>query len=139
MEGRLLSKRHRLSRGRPRARVVLFAFDESRARSAFRLALLISVLAISYLAFAPLEQAPGTSSDKLNHFLAFFVLAWLADRSYPGRHLASFRWTFLFGYAFLIELVQAFLPFRESSLLDFVADAVGILGYSLLSGPSDEP
>lgn len=105
---------------------------DSRARLGFRLALLVCVLAIAYLAFAPSEELPGSPSDKLNHFLAFGVLAWLAHKSYPERHLAPYRWILLLGYGLVIEVVQAFLPFRECSLLDFAADAAGILYYSAL-------
>jgi VanZ family protein len=103
--------------------------SDSQVRSALRLALLICVLAITYLAFAPLEHEPGTPSDKLNHFLAFWVLAWLSDRSYPGRRLERYRWTLLLGYGLMIELVQGLLPYRDLSLLDFAADAAGILCY----------
>jgi len=102
-----------------------------QARQAFRLALLVCVLVIAYLAFAPLKQLPGTN-DKFDHFLAFGVLAWLADRSYPGRRLQPYRWTFLLGYGLMIELIQGLLPFRDCSLLDFAADASGIAGYELL-------
>ena len=97
----------------------------------YRIALLICVLAISYLAFAPLEQPPGPQSDKLNHLLAFAVLAWLADRSFPGSRLAPYRWSLLLGYGLMIELIQGFLPFRELSVLDFAANLAGILTYDV--------
>jgi len=106
--------------------------DDSQIRSAFRLGLLVCVLVVSYLAFAPLEGLPGPSNDKLNHLLAFGMLSWLADRSYPGRRLEPYRWTLLLGYGLIIELIQGFLPYRELSLLDLAADAAGILGYSLI-------
>lgn len=87
------------------------------------------MLAIAYLPFAPLERPPGTSSDKLNHILAFWVLAWFADKSYPGPDLEPYRWALLMGHGLVIELVQGFLPFREFSLLHLAADAAGILCY----------
>lgn len=107
----------------------MHAPSDTRFRQAFRLALCICVLAIAYLAFAPLSQAPGTPFDKLNHFIAFAVLAWLADMAYPGRHLAKYRWALLLGYGLTIEVVQGFLPYRELSVADFAADALGILCY----------
>lgn len=106
--------------------------SDTRIRQTFRLALFVCVLAIAWLAFAPPSQAPGTPFDKLNHVLAFAVLAWLADMAYPGRHLAKPRWAFLLGYGLTIEVIQGFLPYRELSLLDFGADAVGILCYDVL-------
>ena len=109
-----------------------FVLNDQGYRSAFRLALVVTVLAIAYLAFAPLDEPPVTSNDKLNHFLAFLVLAWLADRSFPAFYPKALVWGPLLGYGLLIELVQSFLPFRESSVVDFVADAVGILSYFLV-------
>ncbi len=98
-------------------------------RLVYRLALLVSVLGISYLAFGPSAHAVGTSSDKLDHFLAFLLLAWLAERSYPGPRTESVRWVFLLGFALLIEGVQALLPSRDPSLLDLVADISGVLAH----------
>jgi len=104
--------------------------EESPVRWAFRFALLVCVLVISYLAFAPVDQLPETPSDKLDHFLAFAVLAWLADRSFPGRHWEVRRSILLLGYGLLIELVQYFRPLRECSLLDLAANAAAILCYA---------
>ena len=107
----------------------MHSLSDNRIRQAFRLALFVCVLAIAYLAFAPPSQAPGTPFDKLNHIIAFAVLAWLADMAYPGGHLAKYKWAFLLGYGLIIEVVQGFLPERELSLLDFAVDVVGILCY----------
>ncbi|NEV61228.1 VanZ family protein [Thiorhodococcus minor] len=95
-------------------------------------ALAICVLAVAYLAFAPLETPPGFSYDKGNHLLAFFVMAWLADIGWPGRRYELPRWRWLLAYGLLIELVQRGLPFREFSSLDLLADALGIGLYVLL-------
>jgi VanZ family protein len=100
-------------------------------RGLYRVALALCVLAVAYLAFTPLD-APGIGGwDKLNHALAFFVMAWLAAGGFPGRKAAPVRWGLLLGYGLLIELVQSQLPFRDFSLLDLLADAVGILLYTL--------
>ncbi len=104
--------------------------SEYQIRMVFRLALGVCLLVIAYLAFAPADQVPGTPSDKLNHVLAFAVLAWLADKAYPGGHQAPYRWLLLLGYGLLIEVVQGLIPYRELSLLDFAANAVGILLYN---------
>ena len=83
-------------------------------RLAAQLALGVCVLAITYLALAPQDQIPVTSNDKLNHILAFGVLAWLAETSYPGSSLAPYRWAALLGYGLLIEVVQGFLPSKAN-------------------------
>ncbi|MEA3276936.1 MAG: VanZ family protein [Pseudomonadota bacterium] len=107
--------------------------SDRRLRLGFRLALGACLLVVSVLAVAPLDQPPLTSHDKVNHILAFAVLAWLADGAYPGRELAVVRWGFLLVYGLMIEVVQHFLPYREFSLLDFAADVFGILCYGALS------
>ena len=112
--------------------------SDTQIRHAFRLALFICVLAIAYLAFAPPSQAPGTPFDKLNHIIAFAVLAWLADKAYPECP-AKHRWAFLLGYGLAIELIQGFLPYREPSLVDFAADAIGILCYDAFQRLRESP
>lgn len=91
------------------------------ARYAFPLALLLVALA-SLAPLPPSAAPPG--SDKLEHALAFAVLAALGLRAaqLPPRVLAFG----LLAYGLGIECVQAVLPWRDFSLLDWLADAVGI-------------
>ena len=101
---------------------------------AFRTLLVTSLLVISYLAFVPKEYPPALSvSDKLNHVAAFLALAFLTDFSFPKiRNILRKTWPLLV-YGVGIEIVQIFLPFRHFSLLDVLADAAGLLVYSLCS------
>lgn len=101
-------------------------------RSLSKIALALSVLGVAYFAFAPLSEPPLFSYDKGNHLFAFAVMAFLADMSWPGRRYMPARWGWLLAYGLLIELVQRELPFRDFSMLDFVADAMGIGLYALL-------
>jgi VanZ family protein len=98
-------------------------------RLAFRFALAICVVAVSYLAFAPLQEPAGFSWDKGNHVLAFFVMAGLAHGGWPQNAHAAMRWALLLGYGVAIEVIQHLLPLREFSLFDAVADVIGILLY----------
>ena len=93
-----------------------------------RLALALCLASIAMLAFAPLSIDPGTGNDKINHILAFGVLAALVDGSFPGPGPGQgwAKWFSLLGYGLLIEAVQFFLPFREASGWDLLADAAGI-------------
>ena len=93
-----------------------------------RLALAGCLVGIAVLAFAPLASDPGTGNDKLNHLLAFGVLAALADRSFPGPGPGQGwgKWASLLGYGLFIEAVQSFLPYREASGWDLLADGAGI-------------
>jgi VanZ family protein len=87
------------------------------------------VLVVAYLAFLPSAESIGASWDKANHLLAFAVMACLADLGWPAKRHAPLRWGLLLSYGLLIEVVQHFLPLRQFSLLDWVADGIGILIY----------
>jgi VanZ family protein len=101
-------------------------------RQGFRLALAGCLIAITVLALIPPGHEPVGSADKVNHFAAFLVLAWLADHAYPGYSFRPEPWMALLGYGLLIEVLQAFLPYREASLGDLVADGAGLLAYLAL-------
>lgn len=94
---------------------------------AARVALLVAVTVIFWLAttervFPELELF----SDKLRHSAAFLVLAVLADRAFPRPGLLAAKAASLLAFGAGIEIVQYFLPYREASLLDLLADGVGI-------------
>jgi VanZ family protein len=65
-------------------------------------------------------------SDKLNHVIAFLALGLLADRSFPQSGFGLAKIAALLAYGAAIEAAQYFLPYRESSLADILADAAGI-------------
>lgn len=98
----------------------------------FRLGLIAALLLATHLMTIPLEGIPiGSVNDKLSHVIGFGGLAFLLDFSFPEP-----RYRFwlhkalpLLLYGFAIECVQYFLPHRRFSLLDLVADAVGIALY----------
>ncbi len=95
-------------------------------RTGFGLLLLI----IYYLAFTALDyQIQSTFNDKINHAVAFLCLAFGRHLSFP-RSSRIAGMCFLLAYGFSIEIVQYFLPWREFSLLDVVADSIGFLIYA---------
>jgi VanZ family protein len=86
------------------------------------------MLAICILAFDPNPpEALDTGWDKLNHGLAFAVLAPCAALALQGLH---WRWpaAALLALAFgaFIELVQSQIPGRSGEWQDLLADAAGI-------------
>lgn len=92
----------------------------------WRVALMISVIAVIYLATtSQAYPVPASGNDKANHFIAFLELTLLAFLAWPGaRLLYVVPPMLLFGL--LIEFIQSFLPYREFSLMDVVADASGV-------------
>jgi VanZ family protein len=99
-------------------------------QTVFRAGFYACAAGIAVLAFYPLDGQPVTGSDKLNHLIAFAVLAGLADGAYPNRRRDPMRWAPLVAYGLFIEVVQAFLPYRHFSLADLAADALGVLLYA---------
>ena len=102
-------------------------------RRLFRLALAMCLVAITTLALIPPGHEPLPVSDKVNHIAAFLVLAWLADHAYPRFSRGAGLWVALLGYGVLIEALQACIPYREASLGDLLADAVGLAAYLVLT------
>jgi VanZ family protein len=98
----------------------------------FRLALLTTVVAVTYLATTRQEIPVAKDiSDKANHIVAFYVLTLLVDYSFPRKRLGRAKILVLLGYGVLIEITQSLLPDRTPSLFDLFADGVGIALYRL--------
>jgi VanZ family protein len=97
-----------------------------------RVALAVALLAISYLAFVDREiPLIDQLYDKLKHAVAFATLAMLLDFSFPASRFGPAKILLLLGYGIGIEAVQHFLPHREASAWDVLADGVGIAAYML--------
>lgn len=105
------------------------AFVVSRSlRFAARLALVVEVGCIAWLAVGDDTRQAGIQSlfmvgDKSAHLLAFFVTgvtATVASRSPAVSALV------LGGVAGGVEILQAFVPGRTASLLDFAASLAGV-------------
>ncbi|MEJ2620827.1 MAG: VanZ family protein [Candidatus Thiodiazotropha sp.] len=93
-----------------------------------RVALAFSLIAISYLAFTPLEIPVASSlNDKFSHILAFLYLGLLWDFCWPESKWSYRKALPMLGYGLFIEVVQAFLPHRFFSLLDLAADGLGLI------------
>jgi VanZ family protein len=98
----------------------------------FRLALVLAFVAITYLATTTIDVSMDINMfDKVEHLMAFYVLAFILDFSFP-------RWQFdirkigsLFVYGLVLELIQYYLPNRIFSLFDLGADVAGILLYGM--------
>ncbi|MCB1824427.1 MAG: VanZ family protein [Candidatus Competibacteraceae bacterium] len=82
------------------------------------------------LALMPMTAVPVTTAwDKLDHALAFFTLALLAEQAFPGWPFWRGLTLGLLAYGVGIEIAQGFTPDREASLLDMAADGIGIAIY----------
>ncbi len=86
----------------------------------------ISLMGAFILSVLP-SSPPGLEKvwDKANHALAFIVIAYLGFVAYRDSLVRLSLLVMLFGIS--IEVVQSFVPWREFSFLDMLADFIGIL------------
>ena len=92
----------------------------------WRWAFAAAFLTVSWLSLTPQEALPSIRIwDKLAHALAFGALMALARLGWraPGTFTIA---ALLLGYGLFVEVAQRFIPGRSFSLLDLVADGVGI-------------
>ena len=98
----------------------------------FRVMLVLSLLLIIYLATTELAHPLMMSvNDKLGHVLAFLILAFFMDFSFPASSFNLSKILALLAYGLLIEVIQYLLPYRMFSLLDMLADGGGLVIYAL--------
>jgi VanZ family protein len=68
----------------------------------------------------------GRHSDKIGHFLVYsgmIILAFLTFRSKPAQFLAA---VFAIGLGIVLEWGQSFVPGRDTSLIDGIANTLGV-------------
>ena len=70
-------------------------------------------------------------NDKLLHVLGFIFLSISAYLSQNFTHHRQIFF-FLISYAMFIEIIQFFLPYRNYSNLDLIADLIGIISGLIL-------
>jgi VanZ family protein len=97
---------------------------------AIRVTLSITLAVIMYLATTPYSYPVVEDlNDKVSHILAFGTLAFLTDFSFPIRKFGLHKFLWLLSYGLLIEFIQYFLPYREASVFDVMADCAGLAVY----------
>ncbi len=95
----------------------------------FKAITLLAFLTIAVLSLTPIDH-PSGSNDKVNHLIAYFVLAGLVDWSYP--HPGQRWWWKLLivaGYGVVIEILQGMTAYRMLSWWDALANFTGALAY----------
>jgi VanZ family protein len=111
-----------------------------------KIAVIYWILGIYWATLLVLTSLPGNDlpdfnvSDKLEHFLAFCVLAMLlylslfVQEKYQKikKYSSSFTLLIIGTYAALDELHQLFIPGRDCDFLDWIADFSGALAGVLI-------
>ena len=97
-------------------------------QKSFQMYFFICLGAIEFLATTTTIHIEIVESmwDKLNHFVAFFVLYVLLSLAYKNLSTV-FRVVLLLIFGIQIELVQELIERSHFSTLDIVADSIGIM------------
>ncbi len=100
----------------------------------YRAVFLLWLSAVTVLSLIPSPEKAGMYSDKLAHFAAYFMttsLCYLAFRR-DGGSVALVPGAAVFLYSSGIEVLQAFLPYREFSIGDIAANSSGIISFLVI-------
>ena len=104
---------------------------EQKLMIASRLMLAVTIAVISWQAAIRNGAAlPVENGDKILHFFAFVVLAFLVDFSFPLSRFGPIKIITLLLYGLAIEIAQSFLPYRSASAADLLTDIFGIGTYA---------
>lgn len=101
---------------------------------AARVMLLIAVVSILWLALTPNPPRAGFDLDKVNHIVAFFVLAGLMEYAFPNLGAWAVKLLPLVAFGLAIEMLQFWIGYRYFEWMDLVADGVGLLLFWILCG-----
>ena len=97
----------------------------------FLVLFIILIIAITLLSLLPPKSGIELGkSDKLNHFLAYAILS--LNFGFISTKIRSYfiGIPFLIAYGLLIEFFQGFVPGRDPSFYDTLANSVGVfLGF----------
>jgi VanZ family protein len=117
------------------------AHNHSRANRIVRLAgLSVWVTVLTYLSLVPSSAVPSALPDwdKLNHFAAYAVLAWLLLWTLTAWHAPSVRlltwsWIACSAFGLCLEVLQGTMAFgRQFEGGDLLANAIGALSACVL-------
>ena len=98
----------------------------------YRTVLVTSIVVVTYVSMQPTSgENIILHLDKLLHFLTFFYLSWLSDKSLKKYSHVTIFFLLIF-YGLSLEILQSFTLTRSPELFDFFSDLFGILVYFYL-------
>jgi VanZ family protein len=71
-------------------------------------------------------------NDLFMHFAGYIILMNSCLLAYGARPRKAVMFGLLLLYSFMIEVIQYFLPYREFSLLDLLANSLGLITGQIL-------
>ena len=102
-------------------------------KKTYRLLFIIAIVLtlVSTLSVVSKTVAVHLINDKLGHALMFFCLAFLCSHTL-GKQFGYKAMFLLAMFGLAIEVIQNFLSWRSFSLMDWLADIVGIIAYDVI-------
>ncbi len=108
----------------------------------FTIVTILYAVALFSVSLIP-KFGPGqifTFADKIAHFGAFMVLGFLVVRSIKEFKNIKYAWLYALIiasiYGILLEIAQGYIPGRECSFFDWMADFLGALPGVFIKFPS---
>lgn len=93
----------------------------------FKLLLMLMFMLVTWQALTPAPlEATQSINDKLGHALVFLMLSAVTDHAFTATGFSLRKIAYLLLYGIAIECIQYYVPGRDFSLLDILADAAGI-------------
>ena len=86
----------------------------------------VGIVVLAVLLLTPGDDLPNVLWDKLEHGLAFGVLAFTGAVAFPGRSSLLRLGFGLPCLGILFEILQTFVPGREAAVGDALADTIGV-------------
>jgi len=105
-------------------------------KTVYRIVFFLWVGTIGVLSVIPSPERVVSVSDKFAHFVAYFITASLCYCAFKREKLSFlvFLGIAVFLYGIAIEVVQYFLPYRDFSVGDIIANASGIGSFFVIWG-----
>ena len=101
--------------------------DMKQKNKLFLVLFIILIIAITLLSLLPLKSGLELGkSDKINHFLAYAILSLNFGFISTKNRSYFVGIPFLIAYGLLIEFFQGFVPGRDPSFYDALANFVGV-------------
>ncbi|MGH1487050.1 MAG: VanZ family protein [Cellvibrionaceae bacterium] len=93
-----------------------------------RLQLIFLLAVYLYLGTIKISDSMAASmNDLLAHCLGYIILMCSGFFAFPARSYTTKLFILFFLFSFLVECIQYFLPYRSFSLLDLLANGVGLI------------
>jgi len=101
-----------------------------KTKRLFQALFLLLILITTYSSLTPVNyKVFEVIWDKFAHAIGYFFLITTLDLGFRTFRYFPAKITSLFIYGLALEIIQYFIPSRTFSLLDMVANAVGLLAY----------